>query len=159
MTPPYENIPSNYNLSECCIKPISIFDSFIRKGGKKMKRFAYITVCVLLLAGMIGCHSNDSTAPIDSGVYYVVGDYSESDIPVLVLDTENNSFALKPFSKSGIGHYGSFEIKDQQLIATVLNCTFVFEIKDKHTLILTEEGDTSYDVPYNSEFLFSEGLR
>ena len=108
---------------------------------------------------MIGCHSNDSTAPIDSGVYYVAGDYSEPVIPVLVLDTENNSFALKPFSKSGIGHYGSFEIKDQQLIATVLNWTFVFEIKDKHTLILTEEGDTSYDVPYNSEFLFREGLR
>ena len=72
--------------------------------------------------------------------------------------------AYKPVSAEkfytiGYGHYGSFEIKDQQLIAAIGNWTFVFEIKDKHTLILTEEGDTSYDVPYNSEFLFSEGLR
>ena len=120
------------------------------------KRFALFTVCVLLLAGMTGCHSNDSTAPIGSGVYYVVGDFSEPVIPLLILDMENRFFAFKPFSRSGYGHYGSFEIKDQQMIAAIGNWTFVFEIKDKHTLILTEEGDTSYDVPYNSEFLFSE---
>ena len=78
-----------------------------------MKRFALITVCVLLLAGMTGCHSNDSTAPIGSGAYYVVGDYREPVVPLLILDTENNYFAFKPFSLSGYGHYGSFEIKDQ----------------------------------------------
>lgn len=125
-----------------------------------MKRYALIGVFIFLLVAIVGCNANNSTITPTSGTYYVTGDYEEDLTPYLWLDTKDNTFALGSGSVVSYAERGSFEIKDEKLIATSQNTTFVFEIKDKKTLVLIDNGDNEFfKLPNNAEFVYNDKLR
>ena len=106
----------------------------------------------------IGCNSD--TTPVLSGNYYAVGDYEEMLTPYLSLDTNNSAFRFGAGSVVSYQEYGSYEILDGKIIATSQSTTFIFEIKDKNTLILIDNGDNGFfKIPINTQFVYSEDLK
>ena len=124
-----------------------------------MKRFLCCFICIVLMLSSAGCNSNDNT-PILSGSYYAVGDYEEMVTPYLSLDTDNNEFRFGAGSVVSYQEYGSYKIADGKIIATSQRTTFEFEIKDKNTLVLIDNGDNEYfKIPINTQFVFSKDLK
>ena len=95
-----------------------------------------------MLFSFVGCDSD--TTPVFSGSYYAVGDYEEMLTPYLSLDTDNNEFRFGAGSVVSYQEYGSYKIADGKIIATSQSTTFEFEIKDKNTLILIDNGDNDF---------------
>ena len=123
-----------------------------------MKRIIYFSICLLMLFSFIGCNSN--TTPVLSGNYYAVGDYEEMLTPYLSLDTNNSEFCFGAGSVVSYQEYGFYEILDGKIIATSQSTTFIFEINDKNTLILIDNGDNDFfKIPINTQFIYSEDLK
>ena len=111
-----------------------------------------------MLFPFVGCDSN--TTPVFYGSYYAVGDYEEMLTPYLFLDDDNNEFCFGPGSVVSYTEYGSYKIVDGKIIATSQSTTFEFEIKDKNTLILIDNGDNDFfKIPINTQFVYSEDLK
>ena len=123
-----------------------------------MKRIFCSLVCFLILFSIAGCNSD--TTPVLSGSYDAVGDYEEMLTPYLWIDTDNNEFRFGAGSVVSYQEYGSYKIADGKIIATSQSTTFKFEIKDKNTLVLIDNGDNDYfKIPVNTQFIYSEDLK
>ena len=123
-----------------------------------MKRIICYLICLLMLFSFVGCDS--ATTPVLSGSYYAVGDYEEMLTPYLSLDTDNNEFRFGAGSVVSYHEYVSYKIADGNIIATSQSTTFEFEIKDKNTLVLIDNGDNAYfKIPINTQFVYSEDLK
>ena len=123
-----------------------------------MKRIICFLICLLMLFPFVGCDSN--TTPVFYGNYYAVGDYKEMLTPYLLLDDDNNEFCFGPGSVVSYAEHGTYKIVDGKIIATSQSTTFEFEIKDKNTLILIDNGDNDFfKIPINTQFVYSEDLK
>ena len=123
-----------------------------------MKRIICCLICFSTLLSAVGCGSD--TTPVLLGNYYAVGDYDEMLTPYLCLDVNENTFSLGAGSIVSVALYGSYKITDGKLIATSRDTTFEFEIKDKNTLILIDNGDNDFfKIPINMQFVYSEDLK
>mgnify|MGYP006974611650 CR=1 FL=1 len=123
-----------------------------------MKRILCFLICLLMLFSFVGCDSD--TTPVLSGNYYAVGDYDEMLTPYLCLDVNENTFSLGAGSVVSYQEYGSYKIADGKIIATSQRTTFKFEVKDKNTLVLIDNGDNDYfKIPVNTQFIYSEDLK
>lgn len=107
---------------------------------------------------LVACNSN--TVLLHSGNYYAVGDYEEFLTPYLWLDTSENRFSFGAGSVISYAENGTYEIVDSKIIATSQSTTFEFEIKDKNTLVLTDNGNNEYfKIPISTQFAFSKDLK
>ena len=123
-----------------------------------MKRIICFLICLLMLFSFIGCNSN--TTPVLSGNYYAVGNYEEMLTPYLWLDINKNRFSLGAGSVVSYSENGYYKIQDDKIIATSQSTTFEFEIKDKNTLILIDNGDNDFfKIPIDTQFVYSEDLK
>ena len=123
-----------------------------------LQRIVCFLICLLMLFSFVGCDSD--TTPVLSGSYYAVGDYEEMLTLYLSLDTDNNEFRFGAGSVVSYVEYGSYKIADGKIIATSQSTTFKFEIKDKNTLVLIDNGDNDYfKIPVNTQFIYSEDLK
>ena len=112
-------------------------------------------ICLLILFLLVGCNSD--TPPVLSGNYYAVGDYEEMMTPYLWLDTNENSFYFGAGSIISYAENGTYEILDSKVIAKSQSTTFKFEIKDKNTLVLIDNGDNDFfKIPINTQFVYRE---
>ena len=113
-----------------------------------------LSFCVLLcVACLFGCGSDDFDVPLSSGQYLAVGDYEEHAAPYLELNTNDKSFFMGEASIISNVEYGSFKVKDDRLIATSQNTTYVFKIKDSKMLVLIDNGNNDSFSP-ETEFVF-----
>lgn len=125
-----------------------------------MKRIISCVICLLVLFSFVACDSDAPTASLISGSYYAVGDYKEMLTPYISLDTDNSEFRFGAGSVISYQEYGSYEIVDGNIVATSQSTTFEFEIKDKNTLVLIDNGDNEYfKIPVNTQFVYSEDLK
>ena len=123
-----------------------------------MKQILCCLICLWMLFSFVGCNSD--TTLVLSGNYYAVGDYEDFLTPYLYLDPSENRFSLGPGSVISYAEYGTYEIIDSKLIATSQSTTFEFEIIDKNTFVLTDNGNNAYfKIPLNTEFVFSKDLK
>ena len=123
-----------------------------------MKRMICCLICLLILFSFAGC--NTDTTPVRSGNYYAVGDYEEMLTPYLWIDTDKKEFSLGAGSIVSYAEYGTYEIEDDKIIATSQSTTFEFEIIDKNTLAMIDNGDNGYfKIPINTQFVYSEDLK
>lgn len=125
-----------------------------------MKRFTIFAICVLILFAFSGCRTDHSNAFLNSGIYYMVGDFEKGLTPYVSLSFEDHGFRMGAGSLVSLQVHGSFEVNETTLVATSPIATFVFEIKDSDTLILIDNGDNEYFQPQeNAEFVFSEDMK
>ncbi|MEE1197695.1 MAG: hypothetical protein U0K54_00935 [Acutalibacteraceae bacterium] len=123
-----------------------------------MKRIICFLICLLMLFSFVGCDS--ATTPVLSGSYYAVGDYEEGSTPYVSLSLDDNTFRMGAGSLVSYHEYGSYKIADGKIIATSQSITFEFEIKDKNTLILIDNGDNDvFKIPINTQFVYSEDFK
>ena len=125
-----------------------------------MRKILCITICLIVLFTCVGCSSNSDNVTLTSGNYYAVGDYEKMMTPYLWLDTENHTFSMGEGSVISYAENGTYQVEDGKIFATSQSTTFVFEIKDKDTLVLTNNGNNEYfKIPINTEFVFSKDLK
>ena len=125
-----------------------------------MKRYAFVIACLFLSFTIVGCNANKSTVTLTSGNYYAVGEYDEMLTPYLWLNTDENQFQFGPGSIVSFAEYGTYVVVDDTVIAVSQNTTFQFEMKDKKTLVLIDNGDNDYfKIPIGTQFVFSEDLK
>ena len=123
-----------------------------------MKRVFYSLLCVIVLFSFTAC-SSDTTALI-SGSYYAVGDYEKMLTPYLRLNTSENNFFFGPGSVVSYAENGTYVVVDGKIVATSQNTTFEFEIEDKKTLVLIDNGDVDgFKIPVTTKFVFSKDLK
>ena len=80
--------------------------------------------------------------------------------PCLYLDTDQKTFLFGAGSIISYLEHGTYEVADGTIVATSQSTTFRFEIVDKNTLILIDNGDNEYfKIPLNTQFVFSEVLK
>lgn len=126
-----------------------------------MKRFKLLALCIAVILTMAGCGSPQPEVTLFDGDYECVGDYDEMLTPYLWLNTGDQSFSLGMGKIVSYAERGSYEIKDGKLIAAGQNQTYVFEIKDARTLVLSDagsggSGDSPAAQPHeNAVFVFS----
>ncbi len=124
-----------------------------------MKRFLCCFICIVLMLSFAGCDSNDNT-PILSGSYYAVGDYEEMLTPYLWVDTNTNEFFFGAGVIVSYVEYGTYEVENGTIIATSQSTIFEFEIKNKNTLVMINNGDNDFfKIPINTQFVYSEDLK
>lgn len=132
----------------------------ISGGAYTVKKIVVLAISILLLTIMFGCVTADEEIVLSSGGYYAVGDYETYMTPYLQLNIEEETFFMGAGAVISYAEHGSFEIKNGRLIATSQSTTFIFEIKDGHTLVLTDNGANEYfQVPKNTVFVFRKDLR
>lgn len=123
-----------------------------------MKRKLCFFTCLLVLFLLVGCHSDDTL--LRSGNYYAVGDYEEMLTPYLYLDTSKNEFVFGAGSVVSFAEYGEYEVVDRKIIATSQSTIYHFEIKDRNTISLIENGDPAcFKIPVGTQFVFSKDLK
>ena len=125
-----------------------------------MKRVLCCFICLAVLCFCIGCHSKNNDFPLRTGNYYAVGNYEEMLTPYLCLLTDKKEFSFGPGSIISYAERGTYKIIDGTVIATSQTTTFQFEIEDKNTLILIDNGNNEYfKIPVNTQFVFSKDLK
>ena len=125
-----------------------------------MKRVISFFICLILLISFFGCNTDNDSTLLHSGNYYAVGDYEEMLTPYVWLDIEQNKFSFGAGSVVSYAERGIYEVVDGVIIATSQSTTFKFDIVDKNTLILIDNGDNEYfKTPINTQFIFSEDLK
>ena len=125
-----------------------------------MKRVISFFICLILLISFSGCNTDNDSTLLHSGHYYAVGDYEEMLTPYVWLDIEQNEFSFGAGSVVSYAENGTYKVVDGIIIATSQSTTFKFDIVDKNTLILIDNGDNEYfKIPINTKFIFSEDLK
>lgn len=123
----------------------------------KMKRTLCCIICVLVLCSCIGCNQLPTVV---HGNYYAVGNYEYGLTPYILLIPSKNEFDFGGGSLISATIGGTYRINEDRIIASTKNCIFQFEIKDKYTLVLVENGNENYfKVPLNTQFVFSKDLK
>ena len=125
-----------------------------------MKRVISFFICLILLISFFGCNTDNDSTLLHSGHYYAVGDYEEMLTPYVWLDIEQNKFSFGAGSVVSYAENGTYKVVDGIIIATSPSTTFKFDIVDKNTLVLIDNGDNEYfKIPINTQFIFSEDLK
>ena len=125
-----------------------------------MKRFLCFLMVFITILLFASCNSDKNSITLRTGTYYAVGDYEEFMVPYLYLDTTDNTFSLGESSLMSYAENGIYEIIDDVILATAQDIKLKFKIKDKNTLILIDNGDYDvFEIPVNTEFVFSEDLK
>ena len=125
-----------------------------------MKRIISFFICLIILISFSSCNADNNATSLRSGNYYAVGDYEEMLTPYLWLDTDQKTFSFGAGSVISYAECGNYAVVDGSIIATSQSTTFQFEIVDKNTLILIDNGDNEYfKIPVNTQFVFSEVLK
>ena len=125
-----------------------------------MKRIISFFICSIILISFSSCNADNNATSLHSGIYYAVGDYEEMLTPYLGLDTDQKTFSFGAGSVISYAERGNYAVVDGSIIATSQSTTFQFEIVDKNTLILIDNGDNEYfKIPVNTQFVFSEVLK
>ena len=126
-----------------------------------MKRIISFFICLIILISFSSCNAAyNNVTSLRSGNYYAVGDYKEMLTPYLGLDTDQKTFSFGAGSVISYEEHGNYAVVDGLIIATSQSTTFQFEIVDKNTLILIDNGDNEYfKIPVNTQFVFSEVLK
>ena len=125
-----------------------------------MKRVISFFICLILLISFSGCNTDNDSTLLHSGHYYAVGDYEEMLTPYVWLDIEQNKFSFGAGSVVSYAENGTYKVVDGIIIATSQSTTFKFDIVDKNTLVLIDNGDNEYfKIPINTQFIFSEDLK
>ena len=125
-----------------------------------MKRVISFFICLIMLISFSGCNTDNDSTLLHSGHYYAVGDYEEMLTPYVWLDIEQNKFSFGAGSVVSYAENGTYKVVDGIIIATSPSTTFKFDIVDKNTLILIDNGDNEYfKIPINTKFIFSEDLK
>ena len=125
-----------------------------------MRKTISFFICLVLLISLFSCKSDNNLSSLRSGHYYAVGEYEEMLTPYLRLDTDQNKFSFGAGSVISYAERGTYEVVDGVIIATSQSTTFQFDIVDKNTLVLIDNGDNEYfKIPVNTQFIFSEDLK
>ena len=125
-----------------------------------MKRVISFFICLILLISFSGCNTDNDSTLLHSGNYYAVGDYEEMLTPYVGLDIEQNKFSFGAGAVVSYEEQGIYEVVEGVIIATSQSTTFKFDIVDKNTLVLIDNGDNEYfKIPINTQFIFSEDLK
>ncbi len=124
-----------------------------------MKRFIALLLITISVFLFVGCKS-DAPA-LTSGFYYAVGDYEQFLTPYLCIETGKNQFSFGAGSGVSYAMYGSYKIENGVILAASPSTTFKFEIVDKKTLVLIDNGDhdTLNIVPIGTRFVFSKSIK
>ena len=136
-----------------------------------MKRIISFFICLIILisfsscnadnnATSSSCNTDNNATSLRSGNYYAVGDYEEMLTPYLWLDTDQKTFSFGAGAVISYEEHGTYAVVGETIIATSQSITFQFEIVDKNTLILIDNGDDEFfKIPLNTQFVFSEVLK
>ena len=123
-----------------------------------MKKLSLLFLIIIVAIGFVACRNTHSDpCELPSGTYYMVGEFEEMMIPYLYLNFDNYAFSMGAGALVSYAENGSFVVKGNKITATSQSTVFVFEIKDKKTLILVDNGDNEYfKMPINSEYVLRE---
>lgn len=125
-----------------------------------MKRIVCCFVCLIPLITVIGCNTDNNTVSLSSGSYYAVGKYDEMFTPYLWLNTDESTFQFGAGSIVSYAEYGTYKMENGIVIAVSQTTSFQFDIKDKNTLVLIDNGDNDYfKIPIGTQFVFCENLK
>ncbi|MBQ9805588.1 MAG: hypothetical protein IJW49_03670 [Clostridia bacterium] len=123
-----------------------------------MKKALVIFLTVFICVSFIACQY-DELDPINlpSGTYYMVGDFEEYMTPYLSLNFEDHTFSMGASASISYAEHGSFVVEGTRITATSQSTVFVFEVTEKNTLILVDNGNNEYfKMSLNSEFVLQE---
>jgi len=120
-----------------------------------MKKLLCLLMTTILLCSFSACAS-DNSVPLSSGIYLAVGDYEEGLTPYVRLDTDNSEFSFGPGLLVSYAEHGTYEIDEGKVIAASQNTSFQFDVLDKNTLVLIDNGDSYSEIPVNTQFVFCE---
>ena len=125
------------------------------KKNKFLRYLPCLLTCLLALCSFMGCNS---IPKLSSGNYYAKGAYQSTfNTPYIYLNTEDSTFMVGLGDIYSYADGGSYEIQQGKIIATSPRATYQFEIKNKNTLILLENGYEEYlQISINTEFIFND---
>lgn len=105
-----------------------------------MKKVAQLLTLTLLCLFLFSCTTN----PVVQEGKYVMKEKVDPPSPSIEF-SKDNGFTFTYDYLSSYRAIGSYEIKDNKVISTTSDglFTYVFEIKDKDTLLFKEEGSSS----------------
>ncbi len=119
-----------------------------------------LAVVVMISVLLCGCGAHSADAQLKTGYYMAEARSSSVSAdgqalmigPYVSLDTENKTFIYGQSLMMSYAEYGSYEIIDGKLVATVQNGnTYDFEIKDGSTLVMLDDDSKAID-----EFVYSD---
>ena len=123
-----------------------------------MKKLLCIAMSLVLMLSLVGCASKNRAPELSSGYYYAAGD--DEYLAVVTIDTNKLEFRIQDSHWSSYSEYGTYKIKSDKLIVATENTRFTFEIKDDHTLVLTQFTDKVWDwLQVGMEFVYSEDMK
>jgi len=123
-----------------------------------MKRIVIVFLAMIIVIGLMSCQ-NTKSDPCDlpSGTYYMVGEFEKFMTPYLNLNFDDHTFEMGAGDLVSYAEIGSFVVKDNKITATSQSTVFVFEITDRNTLMLVDNGDNEhFKMPENSEYVFDK---
>ena len=124
-----------------------------------MKKLVCFAICLVFLFSS-GCSTKENEHSLLSGSYYAVGDYEKQMTPYLYLNTESNECYLGAGAVVSFAAHGTYQVKEDNIIAETQIATFVFEIEDSKTVVLIDNGDSQWlRFPTNTEFVYSEEIK
>ncbi len=125
-----------------------------------MKRCLILVLCLSLALVFVGCGSNNSDEVLQSGTYYMTGEFEKGLTPYVSLSFEDMSVSIGGGTYMSFAAVGSFEIDGRSLVATTQVATFVFDIKDNNTLIVVDGGDSEFlHIREKSEFVHFDSIQ
>lgn len=124
---------------------------------KKISLLLAVVIMVMVL--LCGCGAQSADAQLKTGCYLAeersssvsTDDQAIMLEPYVSIDIEDNFFCYGQSLMMSYAEYGSFEIIDDKLVATVQNGnTYVFKIKDSDTLVcISDDGKEIEEFVYN----------
>ena len=123
-----------------------------------MKRIIFFLVTLALLLSLAGCRTETN---VPSGTYYAQSvEFTTDDgqtitrTPYLGINEEDRSFFLGMDVLMSYAEIGTYQVKNNQLIAETQSTTLVFEIKDSRMLVLVDDGGCRFNIPpINTAFI------
>ena len=120
------------------------------------KSFSLFLAVIVIIFGLTACQNTKSDpCELPSGTYYMAGEFEELMTPYLSLNFEDYTFWMGAGALISYAESGTFVVRENRITATSQNTAFVFEIRNKNTLVLVDNGDNEYfKMPVNSEYVF-----
>ena len=124
-----------------------------------MKRILSIVICIVLLLSITACAPAE---PIElkAGAYYLDGNFKKGATPYIWFYPDQNEFYISSGTTYSYAERGTYEIKDDQLIATSQYTVFTFDINNSDTLVLVDSGNNDYfRFQLGIEFIYSTEIK